>query len=563
VAGRVKVSGQDTMHSLPSASGKRGDASKAPESWRSLFGCPTISITLSTLIAFILFLTVHTATPPPDVIGGDDPKTHQSSVVQTSLGAVRGQCNASSCRYLNVPFAEEFARFESSQVRKTPYQSEGVGGAEYGPACMQFTTPDMHVDVGHQSEDCLQLNIFTPAEVSHDGPLPTMLWVPGGGFQIGGTNERDLPGQATPSYDGARLAAKGVIVVTINYRLGVLGFFPQADGAGGANGFGDMVNALKWVHEHIHRFGGSPDSVTIFGQSAGSVSVCTLAHLPQARGLFQRVIAESGTCFPSGDVLLTALEAQTVRKDLLARLGSHDLNTMPATELVSRTVGAYSTFSEFFKSGVGAPAADGHILPDMPTNLPPLPVDMMLGIVSKEIELGVKGVDLQSYFSRFISNATVQGFVSHYNANTSTPNDVYLDACCLCEHVAMAHKFAARDGATVHFYIYDFPHNAAFHSQEVPAVFGNGGMLPDPPPDLVQYVQNVWVTFAGGGNITAVEPRWPRVRSGSPVPVMVIGEPSHTRMLSIENDSCPSWVSALNRFGVWEVAKMCAGLWGY
>ena len=167
-------------------------------------------------------------------------------------------------------------------------------------------------DVGQQSEDCLSLNIFAPptsASSPPATPLPVMVWIHGGGF---------LTGSAGVSYsgltfNGSRLASHGVVVVTIQYRLGVFGFLQQPGGKGGANGFGDMVSALQWVRSHIGSFNGDSRSVTVFGESAGSVSTCVLSHLPAARGLFHRAIAESGVCYPSGDIILNATEAGAER----------------------------------------------------------------------------------------------------------------------------------------------------------------------------------------------------------------------------------------------------------
>jgi para-nitrobenzyl esterase len=144
---------------------------------------------------------------------------------------------------------------------------------------------------GPQAEDCLTLNVWTPGT---DGARPVMVWIHGGGFVAGSG--------ASALYRGRALAARGdVVVVTINYRLGILGFLahpgladPDAGGAAGNWGLLDQVAALSWVHDNIPAFGGDPNNVTIFGESAGGMSVADLLAVPGARGLFHRAIAQSG-----------------------------------------------------------------------------------------------------------------------------------------------------------------------------------------------------------------------------------------------------------------------------
>ena len=144
---------------------------------------------------------------------------------------------------------------------------------------------------GPQSEDCLGLNVWTPA-ASASGKLPVMVWIHGGGFIIGASSQS--------VYDGEPLAAQGVVVVSMNYRMGVFGFLAHPalskespQGVSGNYGLLDMVTALEWVKHNIGVFGGDPDNVTIFGESAGGTAVCLLMVMPQAKGLFNEVISES------------------------------------------------------------------------------------------------------------------------------------------------------------------------------------------------------------------------------------------------------------------------------
>jgi para-nitrobenzyl esterase len=163
---------------------------------------------------------------------------------------------------------------------------------EFGPSCPQYKD-QITKGLNKMDEDCLYLNIWTPAGAQEDR-LPVMVWIHGGGFLTGSGS--------LPTYEGQNLAKKGnVVVVTINYRLGKFGFLAHPEltkespnKASGNYGLMDQVFALKWVRENIARFGGDPGNVTIFGESAGAVSVCALIASPLAKGLFHRAIAESG-----------------------------------------------------------------------------------------------------------------------------------------------------------------------------------------------------------------------------------------------------------------------------
>jgi para-nitrobenzyl esterase len=187
---------------------------------------------------------------------------------------------------------------------------------QVGAICIQ---PPANGDNGvgplPMSEDCLTLNVWAPGERDH--PLPVMVWIHGGGY-INGSGTAAL-------YDGARLASRGVVVVTLNYRLGRLGFFDhpalaaerKPGEAAGNYGVMDMIEALKWVRDHVAAFGGDPEQVTIFGESAGGVAVTQLLVAEQARGLFSKAIVESGLGRQQGvaleDVADQASAGQTPR----------------------------------------------------------------------------------------------------------------------------------------------------------------------------------------------------------------------------------------------------------
>jgi para-nitrobenzyl esterase len=212
--------------------------------------------------------------------------------VTVESGALAGVREADVVSFKGVPFAASPVgdlRWRPPQAAK-PWK--GVRAADkYGPICQQtYNAGDNGVGPLPMSEDCLTLNVFAPADAK---ALPVMVWIHGGGF-VNGSGTAAL-------YDGSALARQGVVVVTINYRLGRFGFFAHpaltAEAKGepvGNYGLMDMIAVLKWVRANIARFGGDPRQVTIFGESAGGIAVNDLMASPAARGLFVRAIVESG-----------------------------------------------------------------------------------------------------------------------------------------------------------------------------------------------------------------------------------------------------------------------------
>ncbi|XP_024659112.2 cocaine esterase-like [Maylandia zebra] len=228
----------------------------------------------------------------------------QAPVVHTKLGSLKGEYVSVKGKetgvhaYLGVPFAKPPL---GPSLRLAPPQPaerwEGVRDAtKQPPMCIQSKEAVLDMlnklgallaEVPDISEDCLYLNIYTPAKRANNAKLPVMVWIHGGGFTLGSAS----------TYDGSPLAAyQDVVVVLIQYRLGLLGFLSTGDEHISGNfGMQDQVEALKWIQQHIHNFGGDPGLVTIFGESAGGVSVSLLLLSPLSDGLFHRAIAESGT----------------------------------------------------------------------------------------------------------------------------------------------------------------------------------------------------------------------------------------------------------------------------
>jgi para-nitrobenzyl esterase len=232
--------------------------------------------------------------------------------------------------------------------------------SEYGARCMQGGIySDMIFHDSGPSEDCLYLNLWMPANPA-SAKLPVMVWIYGGGYQAGATSE--------PRQDGGNLSKRGVVVVSMNYRLGIFGFFSHPELAkesghdsSGNYGLLDQLAALQWVRKNIATFGGNPDNVTIFGESAGSFSVSALVASPLAKGLFQRAIGESGAYLSTGTLPLKP-HAETEQADLAfakANLGADslgDLRAKPADELLQAALKAKGVFF--------SPNIDGYFLPE-------------------------------------------------------------------------------------------------------------------------------------------------------------------------------------------------------
>lgn len=216
----------------------------------------------------------------------------KTPIIETSSGKTQGFIEGDLAIFKGIPYAEPplgELRFSPPVAKK---RWDGVLEAtEFGPCAYQGYSQleDFTGKLQPESEDCLSLNIWTPS--TDDKKRPVMFWIHGGAFIMGGGID--------PMYDGADLAQRGeIVVVTINYRLGALGYLYIPNVTANVGSL-DQVLALKWVHDNIESFGGDPDNITIFGESAGGYSVVALAAMPSAKGLFNRIIAQSAPLIDS------------------------------------------------------------------------------------------------------------------------------------------------------------------------------------------------------------------------------------------------------------------------
>jgi para-nitrobenzyl esterase len=274
-----------------------------------------------------------------------------SLTVKTADGKVQGKTinDGKVKAFLGLPYAAPPVgdlRWKAPEpVAKWKGERDGT---TFGPHCAQGRVfDDMVFQDAKPSEDCLFLNVYASSNSTDKSKLPVMFWIHGGGYAGGASSE--------PRHNGDFLPLKGVVLVTINYRLGVFGFLAtsdlakEANGTAGNYGLLDMVAALEWTKKNIKKFGGDPDNVTIFGESAGSFAVSTLMASPMARGLFHKAIGESGGAFSDALALDPLPTREKVDDDWVASLGVKSLAELRALstdkilEAVKAKKGGFST----------------------------------------------------------------------------------------------------------------------------------------------------------------------------------------------------------------------------
>lgn len=298
--------------------------------------------------------------------------TDESLIVNTTTGRVRGEIDGSTHRWRGIPYAAAPVGPRRLRAPEPVAPWEGIRDAlEFGNVAPQEPTKVIPLPAGLKiDEDCLNLNIWAP-ESAVDSPKPVMVWIHGGAYFIGFSSQ--------PVYNGRSLAENGdVVVVTINYRLGALGFLDftwlnDDTHTFDANlGLKDIVAALRWVKENIAAFGGKPDDVTLFGESAGGGCVTTLMTSPETEGLFHKAIAQSS---PATSVY-GKKRAEGVAKAYLDLVGipveaaAETLQTIDAHHLASFTTKLLDHVATTSPGTVAfAPVVDGDLVPDYPVKL--------------------------------------------------------------------------------------------------------------------------------------------------------------------------------------------------
>ncbi|WP_232207652.1 carboxylesterase family protein [Pseudoxanthomonas sp. J35] len=460
----------------------------------------------------------------------------QGPVVHAPVGALQGEAlDGGIHAFLGIPYAEPPVK----QLRwRAPVPAKPWKGTReataFGPACIQPPSrPGSIYSLGEAlqtSEDCLSLNVWAPADAKD---APVFVWIHGGSLVAGSSRE--------PMYDGARLAAQGIVVVSINYRLGVLGYLAHpelsaesADGVSGNYGLLDQIEALRWVRRNIAAFGGDPGNVTIAGESAGALSVMYLLAAPPARGLFHKAIAQSAYMITT-PALREAVHgmpsAEELGLELGRKIGVRGLPRLRAMDPQELTVKA--AMSGFLPFG----NIDGKVLPAQLVEVfdrgEQAPVPLLAGFNDGEIRslrflLPPKPADAATYEAaiRAAYGDLAEAMLARYPATD-------LDGSMLATTRDAMYGWTAerlvRKQAELGqpSYLYYFNHGYpaadeaglhAFHAAELPYVFANHDrttpLWPKAPDTageqaLTAAMSGYWASFARSGRpVAAGQPAW-------------------------------------------------------
>lgn len=457
-------------------------------------------------------------------------------LASTETGRVAGTVEGDLTVFRGIPYAAAPVGPLRWRPPAAAARWDGVRDASrFGRACPQPPRDEPWARVGPTGEDCLVLNIWRPAKA---GRYPVLVFVHGGSFTFGAAG--------VPLYDGAKLARRGAVVVTINYRLGLLGFFahPALTREAGTDPVGnygimDQAAALRWVRRNIAGFGGDPRNVTLFGESAGAGSVQLLMASPAGRGLFHRAASQSGA---GGSVLASLAEAEALGARLAEAAGLRDataaqLRAIPAERLLARSF----------------PFIDGRIVRNSPGNAFRLGrtarIPLIIGANSNEATLASNNPEIAKLALGDRTEAFARAYIA---ARPGMPEaaariDLAEDALSLMPSMSVAVMHAANGAPAWDYYFTQVPASAragsagAGHGDELQYLFGNpyDGVTWDAADRAVSDAMgDAWVRFArtgkpGGGGLAA----WPRVDAGGLPRYLTIGPPGAAKALTpLEED---------------------------
>jgi len=461
----------------------------------------------------------------------------KTEIIETKSGRIHGYCENGLEIFKGVPYAEppvEDLRLRPPVARE-PW-NDVLNAIQYGPCSFQGYSQleEWFGKLQPESEDCLNLNIWTPA--TDNKKRPVMFWIHGGAFVIGGGID--------PMYDGSSLAKKDVVVVTINYRLGILGYLHIPGETVNVGQF-DQILALKWVQDNIELFGGDPDNVTIFGESAGGYAVVALSAMPAAKSLFRRVIAQSAPFInpeANGKVTKGIMRQLRLKKDDI-----EGLRKLTPEKIIE----AQNKYFEKNPTDILAlrPIIDGDTIPIHPLkafqNGECSHLDFMIGTNEDEFKLfsaldpnlaningdaaenlligylGALGIDTNR--SKEMLNTYKEARVGKYSTE---PNE--LASALITDSIFRISTVQLLEAQKVHQpntynYMFTWKSSAfdgilgACHALELPFVFGSldlphmdGFVGKNPNKELSEKMMDAWITFARTGNPNhKAIPDWP------------------------------------------------------
>ena len=469
-------------------------------------------------------------------------------VVKTDRGAIAGKLSDDGQvrAFLGIPYAAPPLgplRWRPPQLAARWHDVRNT--QSYGSHCVQVNRfADMQFHDAGESEDCLTLNVWAPQAAAEGAKLPVMVWIYGGGFYAGSTSES--------RQDGANFARKGVILVSMNYRLNIFGFFAHPalaaespEHAAGNYGLMDQAAALNWVKRNIAAFGGDSGNITLFGESAGSASVSEQMASPMAKDVLARAIGESGGAFGRTGLALPSLREGEAKDEAFARevLGTSSLaemRAMPAAELVRRIEAQKAPAVRF------RPIVDGLFLPQSVAEIfaagRQAHIPLLAGWVRDEGGPPKADITLASY--RATAQKTwgdqADAFLKAYPATTDAEArraaaDLAADQFIAASTWEWIEAQVKTGDAPVYRFHFEQPtpesryHPASsgvFHSSEIEYVFGNLWARPaagwtEADYKLSDMMQSYWVNFAKTGDPNGPGlPVWPKYDSADDWQVM-------------------------------------------
>lgn len=453
-----------------------------------------------------------------------------AQTVQTAGGAVRGSStNNGVSVFLGIPYAAPPVgenRWRAPQPASA-WSGERDAG-KYAPDCAQAPFPPDAAPIRTApSEDCLYLNVWKPASAKAGAKAPVMVWVHGGGFVNGGSSPA--------IYSGENFARDGVVLVSLNYRLGRFGFFAHpglaAEGFGGNFGFLDQIAALKWVQANVAAFGGDPANVTVFGESAGGMSMHMLLQAPAARGLFHKVIIESGGGRDRTLPMPTIAFAARAGEAFAPGLDAAALRALPAEKITGNL-----SMMTMGQPGYSGPMVDGRTI-----------VGSSLDAISADLYADVPIIVGANSADGFPAVTDKERIFASYGDKAATARTLYdpagtetglilgtmtsADRMFIEPARAVARTLAQR-GRKAYLFRFGYAHpevrkamGGAPHASELPYVFDTVGArgqvkMVAEEPAVAATTHRMWVDFARTG-IPSV--KWP-VATGDDTRVMLIDE---------------------------------------
>lgn len=451
------------------------------------------------------------------------------SPVATPWGQLAGETLDGLTVFRGVPYAA--APVGANRWREPQALPAWAGvrpAQQFAPRCVQR---GFAVGAGQAltSEDCLYLNLWTPAQTPEQ-KLPVLVWVHGGGFFAGSGSDAQ--------YDGAALARKGAVVVTLNYRLGAFGFFAHpalgaesVSGSSGNYGILDIIAALRWLQASVAAFGGDPANITVMGESAGGQAVATLLVSPLAEGLFQRAILQSGGWMGWGGMAALPRRA-TVEADTVAKAGT------ATTADALRALDTAEVFARFSGSGL---IVDGHVLPDDSSRLLAAgrqqAVDVLAGSNRDEAVFFGPGIQQADAFRSWAEQrfgALAPRFLALYPAGSDAEaNASWLRAYTneLAWQLRQLGRYQRAQGQRA--WLYHFTRvppgqeaRGSTHVAELPYMFNHATANPawtDADRQLADQMSSYWVNFARSGDPNGPGlPAWPAFADNAGGDVLVL-----------------------------------------